>query len=244
MAKKKEKCVPLCPTFPVLKRIRPKTIHQNEVFKSFHLGNHLCLHGVAGTGKTFISFYLALDAILSHDSKFEKLLIIRSVVPTREIGYLPGNLKEKIEVYEAPYKDMAIELFEDKHGYDYLKSIKKLEFQTTSHLRGLTFNNAIILVDETQNLNYHELSTTITRVGTNCRIIYSGDTSQSDLRSYEKDGIQHFLNILRNMPSFHTIEFGCDDIVRGELVKEFLLEENLYYKEMNGHIPTQQTNSS
>lgn len=240
MAKKKEKIVSVC-SFPTLKRIRPKTIRQNEVFKSFQQGWNLCLHGVAGTGKTFISLYMALEALLAQDSKFEKVIIIRSVVPTREIGYLPGNLKEKIEIYETPYRDIAAELFDHKQDYDYLKSIKKLEFQTTSHLRGQTFHNAIILVDEIQNLSYHELSTTITRIGENCRLLYCGDTSQSDLREYERGGVKHFLNIVHRMHSFASFEFSIEDIQRGPLVREFLEEEIAYYKEQNDRSKTVRT---
>ncbi len=237
MAKKKDKSVPLV-SFPTVKRIRPKTIIQNEAFKAFHQQYNLCLHGQAGTGKTFLSLFLALDSLLAHESKYEKVIIIRSVVPTREIGFLPGSLKEKVEIYEHPYREIAGELFEKREDYDYLKAIKKLDFQVTSHLRGLTFSNAIIVVDEIANMTYHELCTIITRVGENCRIIFVGDSSQSDLRDHERDGLKHFLKILKNMPSFHCVEFTCEDIVRGPLVKEFLMEQEAYFKDLHANRPT------
>lgn len=229
MGKKGKKQVFSEPILPTLKRIKPVTIHQNDAFKAFHSKYNICLHGFAGTGKTYTSLYLALQHVLSNDSKYSKVVIIRSVVPTREIGFLPGNVKEKIEIYESPYRDICSELFDDPYAYSILKGCKKIEFQTTSHLRGSTFKDAIIIVDEIQNLSYHELSTTITRAGENCLYMYCGDTAQSDLHYRERDGVKDFLKILRNMPSFHCIEFGMNDIVRGPLVKEFLEEENAYF---------------
>lgn len=212
-----------------LKPVKPITVNQHKACKSFHQGENLVLHGVAGTGKTYISIHLALHAVLTGDSKYEQVLIIRSVVPTREIGYLPGSLKEKVSVYEDPYRDICNELMGRATGYEELKSRKHVNFATTSYLRGLTFKNTIIVVDEMQNLNYEELRTVITRVGDNSRLIFSGDYRQSDLERYkDRQGLSHFLNILDNMQSFAKVEFGNDDIVRNDLVKEFIIEEGRY----------------
>lgn len=230
MAKKIKKEAPKGPILPVLTRMKPVTIHQNDAFKAFLQNDNLCLHGAAGTGKTYIALYLALQRVLSNESPFEKVIIIRSVVPTREIGFLPGSVKEKIEIYESPYRDICSELFENHtHPYEIMKALGRIEFQTTSHLRGLTFNKAIVIVDEMQNCSYGELATTITRAGNDCKYIYCGDIPQTDLKPYEKDGVKDFLQILKRMESFHSIEFDYNDIVRGGLVKEFLTEEHDYY---------------
>lgn len=226
---KKLKVVAAPPAPPQLKRIRPLTDHQHEAFKGFHQGHHLCLHGSAGTGKTLLALYLSLQEIAKEECVYRKVILIRSVVPSREIGYLPGNIKEKIEIYETPYRDMMHVLTGYSSDYDQYKGLGKLDFQTTSHLRGTTFDHAIVVVDEFQNCNYNECSTVLTRIGDSCRIIYSGDTRQSDLREYERHGAQDFLQILKAMPSFQTIEFDHEDIVRGPLVKEFLIEEKKYF---------------
>lgn len=211
------------------KSVKPITINQSKAYKEFHKGYNLILHGVAGTGKTYISMAMALNAVLGEDAKYEQVLIIRSVVPTREIGFLPGTLKEKISVYEDPYREICTDLFGKATAYEEMKARKKIAFSTTSYLRGLTFKNAIIVVDEMQNLTYDELRTVITRAGDNSRLIFSGDYRQSDLeRHRDRQGLHHFLNILSEMECFAKIEFGNSDIVRNELVKEFIIREGNY----------------
>ncbi len=211
------------------KSVKPITINQNKAYKEFHKGYNLILHGVAGTGKTYISMHMALNAVLAIDSTYEQVIIIRSVVPTREIGYLPGTLKEKISVYEEPYREICTDLFEKITAYEELKARKKITFATTSYLRGITFKNSIIVVDEMQNLNYDELRTVITRVGDNSRLIFSGDYRQSDLQRYsDRKGLLHFLNIIGDMECFAKIEFGHADIVRNALVKDFIIRESEY----------------
>lgn len=212
-----------------LKKIHPLTPTQDIVFQEFRQEKNLLLHGVAGTGKTFISLYLALNDILNNKSNYEKVIILRSVVPSRDIGFLPGSIKEKTEVYEEPYKIICDDLFQRGDGYDILRMRRMIEFSTTSFLRGMTFKNAIIIVDEMQNMSYQELSTVITRIGDNCRIILCGDYKQSDLmRESEKNGIVHFMNILKMMKEFSFIEFNYSDIVRSELVKNFIIAESEY----------------
>lgn len=206
-----------------LKRVKPLTFNQEDTFRSFHEGQHLLLHGVAGTGKTYISLYLALNEILRGNSNFEKIVILRSVVPSRDMGFLPGNIKEKTRVYEDPYREICDDLFGRGDGYDILRNKGLIEFGTTSYLRGITFRNAIVIVDESQNMNYHELDTVITRIGENCRIIFCGDYRQSDLSKADRTGLLDFMSIIDKMGCFEKIEFDTNDIVRSALVKNYIV---------------------
>jgi phosphate starvation-inducible protein PhoH len=231
MSKKKNKRTNQPQNHFSLREIKPLTPNQEETFQSFAEGKHLLLHGVAGTGKTFISLYLALDQILNKQ-KYHKVLIIRSAVASRDVGFLPGNLKEKTKVYEDPYKTICDDLFGRGDGYEVLKTKNLVEFTTTSYLRGLTWDNTIVVVDELQNMGYGELSTIMTRLGTNCRIIFCGDFRQTDLDSRWRMGLHHFRNIIRDMKEFSFIEFTENDIVRSPLVKSFIICQERY-KERN-----------
>lgn len=207
-----------------IKAIKPLTINQNRTFKSFYEDQHLFLHGVAGTGKTLISLYLALDLILSGLSVQNKVVIVRSIVPTRDIGFLPGNSKEKSAEYELPYKTICDELFETKGVYDRLKSKGTIEFINTSFIRGLTLTDSVVIVDEVQNLTAHEAHSIITRIGKNCRIIFTGDIKQTDLnKRKELSGLADFIRIIQKMKSFSFVEFGVHDILRSSLVKEYIM---------------------
>lgn len=197
-----------------LQEIEPLTKNQLKTFES---EKHLVLHGVAGTGKTFISCYLAFDDILKNEK--ERLVIIRSAVPTRDIGFLPGNEKEKTSVYEEPYKDICIELFQRGDAYEILKTKGITHFMTTSFIRGITLRDAIVLVDECQNMSLHELDSIITRIGENCRVIFCGDFRQSDLK---EDGLTTFIRILKAMGDFDLVEFDPVDIVRSDFVKRYI----------------------
>ena len=198
-----------------LQEIEPLTKNQLRVFES---DKHLVLHGVAGTGKTFISSYLAFDDIMKNDK--EKLIIIRSAVSTRDIGFLPGNEKEKASVYEEPYKDICIELFQRGDAYELLKTKNVVHFMTTSFIRGTTLRDAVVLIDECQNMTLHELDSIITRIGENCRVIFCGDFRQSDLGH---NGLSEFLRILKAMNMFDLVEFETVDIVRSEFVKRYII---------------------
>ena len=215
-----------------LKNIEPRTVNQVKTFDEYQLDKHLLLQGVAGTGKTFISIYLALQEILSNYSDKQKLVIVRSVVPTRDMGFLPGNQKEKQKAYELPYTAIFSELFGRGDAYDYLKGRGVVDFISTSFIRGTTMSDSIVLVDECQNLTFHELDSIITRVGENCKIVFAGDFRQSDLeRDYERRGILDFMKVIRSIPGFATIQFEEDDIVRSELVKSYIiskLEHGIY----------------
>jgi len=208
-----------------LKKIKPLTINQEDTFRSFFEGKNLLLHGVAGTGKTYISLYLALNEVLKGNNGLEKIIILRSVVPSRDMGFLPGNIKEKTRVFEDPYREICDDLFGRGDGYDILKNKFLINFATTSYLRGITFRNAIIIVDESQNMNYHELDTVITRIGENCRVIFCGDFRQSDLLKQERTGLIDFMKIIDKMGCFDKIEFGVHDIVRSALVKNYIVSK-------------------
>ena len=215
---------------PYLLDIEPITDNQKKLFDSYSEGKHLVAYGTAGTGKTFISLYNAISDILDESTPYEKIYLVRSLVSTREIGFLPGDHEDKADIYQIPYKNMVKYMFQMPSDADFemlygnLKAQDSIKFWSTSFIRGTTLDNAIIIVDEFQNLNFHELDSIITRVGENSKIIFCGDASQTDLvKTNDRNGIHDFLNILRKMPSFDIIEFGIDDIVRSGLVKEYII---------------------
>jgi predicted ribonuclease YlaK len=210
--------------------IDPLTDNQKRLFESYAAGKHLVAYGCAGTGKTFISLYNALQDVLDESTPYERIYLVRSLVATREIGFLPGSHEDKADIYQIPYKNMVKYMFQMPSDADFemlygnLKSQETIKFWSTSFLRGTTLDNAIIIVDEFQNLNFHELDSIITRVGENTKICFCGDASQSDLqKTNERNGIVDFMSVLRKMPSFDIIEFGVDDIVRSGLVKEYII---------------------
>ena len=209
-----------------LNTIKPITDNQKEVFASYEKGQNLFLYGVAGTGKTFVSLYLAIkDALDNYDDR-PQVEVIRSVVPTRDMGFLPGNQTEKSRVYEQPYMAICNELFGRGDAYDILKRKDVVNFSTTSYIRGLTFTDTTVIVDECQNMTWHELDSVITRLGDNTRVIFCGDFRQSDFKwDDEKNGIHTFMKVIKRMNSFDFIEFDQDDIVRSELVKEYIISK-------------------
>ena len=209
--------------------IEPITENQKILFKSYDEGKHLIAYGAAGTGKTFVTLYNAIKDVLDETTPYEKIYIVRSLVATREIGFLPGDYEDKSDIYQVPYKHMVKYMFQMSSDADFemlygnLKSQDSINFWSTSFLRGTTLDKAIVLVDEFQNLNFHELDSIMTRVGQDSKIMFCGDATQSDLvKTNDRNGIVDFMNILRKMPSFDIIEFGIDDIVRSGLVKEYL----------------------
>ena len=210
--------------------IDPLTDNQRRLFDSYQQDKHIVAYGCAGTGKTFITLYNALLDVLNDNTPYERIYLVRSLVSTREIGFLPGTYEDKSDIYQIPYKNMVKYMFQMPTDSDFemlygnLKAQETIKFWSTSFLRGTTLDNAIVIVDEFQNLNFHELDSIITRVGENTRICFCGDAMQSDLlKTNERNGIIDFMRILRAMPSFDLIEFGIDDIVRSGLVKEYLV---------------------
>ena len=210
--------------------IEPITENQKRLFDSYSDNKHIVAYGTAGTGKTFISLFNALSDVLDETTPYERIYLVRSLVSTREIGFLPGDHEDKADIYQIPYKNMVKYMFQMPSDADFemlygnLKAQESIKFWSTSFIRGTTLDNAVIIVDEFQNLNFHELDSIITRVGENSRIIFCGDASQTDLvKTNDRNGIHDFLNILRKMPSFDIIEYGIDDIVRSGLVKEYII---------------------
>ena len=214
----------------MLRDIEPLTDNQKILFDAYAENKNLVAYGCAGTGKTFITLYNAIKDVLSPTTPYEKIYIVRSLVATREIGFLPGDHEDKSTLYQIPYKHMVKYMFEMSSDADFemlygnLKTQGTIDFWSTSFIRGTTFDNAIIIVDEFQNLNYHELDSIMTRVGQDSKIMFCGDATQSDLtKTNERNGIMDFMRIIRLMPSLDIIEFGVEDIVRSGLVKEYLL---------------------
>ena len=213
-----------------LRDIEPLTDNQKRLYESYSQNRHLVAYGCAGTGKTFITLYNALNDVLDTSTPYEKIYIVRSLVSTREIGFLPGDHEDKSTLYQIPYKNMVKYMFEMPTEADFemlygnLKAQGTISFWSTSFIRGTTFDNAIIIVDEFQNLNFHELDSIITRVGQNTKIMFCGDAVQSDLvKTNERNGIHDFMKVLQIMPSFDIIEFGVDDIVRSGFCREYIL---------------------
>jgi|TARA_Y100000004_G_scaffold62246_1_gene69701 predicted ribonuclease YlaK len=208
------------------------TESQTVMFNEYGRGQNLFAYGCAGTGKTFVALYLALKDVLDENTPYEKVYVVRSLVATREIGFLPGTHEDKADIYQIPYKNMVKYMFEmpDQASFDMLyenlKAQETVSFWSTSFLRGTTLDNAIVIVDECQNLNFHELDSIMTRVGQDTKIMFCGDARQSDLqKSNEKTGILEFQKILQNMEEFSLIEFGIEDIVRSGLVKSYLISK-------------------
>ena len=212
--------------------VKPITDTQKVVFETWKKEKNQFLFGAAGTGKTFVSLYLALNDIFNLKTKYDKVVLVRSLIPTRDIGFLPGDEEDKSALYQVPYQNMVRFMFEAANEqqfnslYDRLKGQGSLFFLSTSFLRGLTFDNSIIIVDECQNLNFHELDTIITRVGQDSRIIFCGDFDQSDLVKHnEKNGLHDFLRILEEMEEFNCSEFTIGDIVRSGFVRSYLINK-------------------
>ena len=213
-----------------LVNIEPITENQKILFNSYNESKNIIAYGAAGTGKTFVTLYNALKNVLDDSTPYEKIYIVRSLVATREIGFLPGDHEDKSDIYQVPYKHMVKYMFQMSSDADFemlygnLKAQDTIKFWSTSFLRGTTLDRSIVIVDEFQNLNFHELDSIMTRVGEDSKIFFCGDASQTDLqKTNEKNGIVDFMKIIRSMPSFDVIEFGIDDIVRSGIVKEYLI---------------------
>jgi len=230
-AKQKKRRKPIGPEY--LLPNEPLTDTQRMMFEKYGEGKNIFAFGCAGTGKTYVALYLALKDVLDEYSPYQKVYIVRSLVATREIGFLPGTHEDKADIYQIPYKNMVKYMFEmpDDNSfemlYENLKAQETISFWSTSFLRGTTLDNSIVIVDECQNLNFHELDSIITRCGQDTKIIFCGDARQSDLqKSNERTGIIDFMKILQNMPEdFAMIEYGIEDIVRSGLVKNYLISK-------------------
>ena len=209
--------------------VQPITANQKIAFKAYEDNKNLFLYGAAGTGKTFITLYMALKQVLNPLTPYNKVVLVRSLVSTREICFLPGDHEDKSALYQIPYKNMVKYMFELPTDNEFemlwgnLKAQESVTFWSTSFIRGTTLDNSIVIIDESQNLNFHELDSIITRVGEDTKIMFCGDVAQTDLiKTNEKNGILDFQKIITRMPEFEQVEFGVDDIVRSGLVKSYI----------------------
>ena len=212
--------------------IEPLTPAQEKVFEHWNEDKNLFMYGAAGTGKTFVALYLALKDVLNENTPYDKVYLVRSLVATREIGFLPGDHEDKSSLYQIPYKNMVKYMFEMPDDgafemlYGNLKAQETISFWSTSFIRGTTLDRAIVIVDECQNLNFHELDSIITRVGEDTKIIFCGDVQQSDLvKTNERNGVLNFMSILQTMKEFGMVEFGVEDIVRSGLIRSYLISK-------------------
>lgn len=210
----------------------PLTDNQRVARESWKEGDNLVLSGSAGTGKTFTALYLALQEVMDKSTPYEKIHLIRSVVPTREVGFLPGTAEEKLLPFITPYMAITNDLFSQAGSYEQLVEQGIIEFHSTSFIRGTTFDNSIIVVDESQNLTMHELDSVVTRVGLETRIIFSGDYYQSDfVKARDKNGILEFLSIIELMKDFSIIEFGWQDIIRSDFVRDYIMTKEMMQRQ-------------
>lgn len=214
-----------------LKTFEPLTANQKKFFDAYKRGDYfVALHGVAGTGKTFCALYKAVEEVLDKSNPFNKIIVVRSAVQSREMGHLPGDVNEKMEIYQQPYRQICHTLFGRQDAWDRLEEQHHIQFISTSFIRGMSFDDAIIIVDEMQNLTFEEIDTVMTRVGYRSKIIWCGDYRQTDLNKKKNDvsGILKFFDIAQHMSAFTRIEFTVDDIVRSSLVKDYILAKLKY----------------
>jgi len=214
-----------------LRTFDPLTDNQKLFFDAYKRGDYfVALHGVAGTGKTFCAMYKAIEEVLDRVNPFDKIIVVRSAVQSRDIGHLPGDVNEKMEIYQQPYRQICETLFGRKDAWDRLEEQGHVQFISTSFIRGMSFDDAIIIVDEMQNMTFEEIDTVITRVGYRSKIIWCGDYRQTDLNKKKNDvsGILKFFDIAMHMKAFTRIEFTVDDIVRSSLVRDYIVAKMRY----------------
>lgn len=207
-----------------LQRVHPITDSQIQMFRAADADKNIIASGTAGTGKTYLAMYLALRAVLDENSPYKRIRIVRSAVSTRDIGFMPGTMDEKIADFQNPYRDICYELVGKYSTYDDMKDVNLILFNVTSNIRGTTWRNEIVILEEVENLNFHEIDSCITRMGKNSKLIIAGDIKQTDLLKTNRDtsGMNNLLRIANKMPSFEIIDFTVDDIVRSDLVKEWI----------------------
>lgn len=219
-----------------MRKLGPITTTQEDMFDQYNSGYNLAAIGTAGTGKTMCAMYLALQDVLQ-EVGYERVIIVRSAVQTREQGFMPGSQAQKEAVYATPYADIVNDLFGRGDAWEIMKQKRQVQFMTSSFVRGLTFDNAVIVVDECQSMTYHELDSIITRVGESSKIIFCGDTRQDDLagtrHKHDVSGLVSFINVIKRIPSFSLVNFGVEDIVRSGLVKEYIIAKERFESKLS-----------
>jgi predicted ribonuclease YlaK len=214
-----------------LKTFEPLTENQGVFFSEYHDSRNMAfiLHGVAGSGKSFIALYKALETVMDPSNPYDGVVIVRSAVAGRDIGHLPGTEEEKLAVYEQPYIGICHDLFGRHDAYQRLKEQGAVEFLSSSFVRGITLDNKIVIVDEMQNYSWEELYTIATRVGQRTKIIFAGDLRQNDLRKRgDPSGLVKFLDVMSMIDNIAEVEFGVDDIVRSAFVKAVIVATMAY----------------
>lgn len=213
-----------------IKPVQPLTQNQKNMFIQYYQGDHITAYGSAGTGKTFLACYLALNDVVDVNKDQTRIIIVRSAVQAREIGFMPGTEEEKTQYFEKPYNDIFGELVGRASTYKDMKAAGLVEFVTTTFIRGVTWDDAIIIADEIQNFNADEINTLMTRVGKNSRVVLCGDTKQDDLKKKSNDssGMGHLLKVIPHMDSFSMVKFEHADIVRSAFVRDWIIASETY----------------
>lgn len=206
-----------------VRHIEPMTWAQTDMIEGYARGANVIAVGSAGTGKSFIASYLALNSLFNKEA--EKIIVVRSAVATRDMGFLPGTLQEKSEVFSIPYRQIFNDLCENGTAWDILTKKSMVDFITTSYVRGITLDHSIVIIDEFQSMTAHELYSVLTRMGKGTRLIVCGDTKQTDLDGRkEKSCYDWFMNVSSKMSDwFHTTTFVQQDIVRSPFVKALIM---------------------
>ncbi len=203
--------------------VHGKTEAQRIMIRSYLEEYNIVAYGSAGTGKSFVSCYLALKDLF--DGKVEKIVVVRSAVQTRDMGFLPGSIDEKSLAYTLPYKAIVNEICQNGTAWDILTKKGMIEFLTTSYIRGTTLNESVVIIDEFANMTWHELNSVVTRIGKNCRLILCGDEKQCDLNLKREDsGFKNLIKVVSEMDDwFEVIKFLPEDIVRSDFVRDWII---------------------
>lgn len=198
----------------------PKTDNQRTALEAWFDGEHVALLGSAGVGKTTLGVYMACNALVRKEVK--QIVLIRSAVEQREQGHVPGTQEEKDAKFEESYEQAFAKVFGHPKTYEWMKKRGLIKFRTTGNMRGLTFEDSVVIGDEIQNLNFEEINTLIGRLGVDSRLILLGDSVQCDLRHYETRGLDIFEELAGELPNMTVVRFTRHDCQRHGLVKAWL----------------------
>lgn len=202
------------------KSVRARTANQKRMVTATDKNDIVFAIGPAGTGKTYTAVALAVRALKNKSVK--KIILTRPAVEAGEsLGFLPGDLKEKIDPYLRPLYDALDDMIPaDKLGY--YMSTRVIEIAPLAYMRGRTLDNAFIILDEAQNATDLQIKMFLTRIGANAKAIITGDLTQVDLPKHQKSGLEKATRILRNIDGITHIELDEDDVVRHRLVKAII----------------------